>query len=73
MGDISGANIMALKCTSIELSEGWTFKQADNPDPNAWLPVKEVPSTVHQDLIDNKRYKITHACISVCGGMRPKG
>ena len=57
MGDISGADMTALKCTSIELSTGWTFKQTDNSDPNAWLPVKKVPSTVHQDLIDNKKYK----------------
>ena len=57
MGDVSGADMAALKCTSIELSKGWAFKQTDNSDPNAWLPVKKVPSTVHQDLIDNKKYE----------------
>jgi hypothetical protein len=57
MGDISGVDVTALKCTSIELSTDWAFKQTDNSDPNAWLPVKKVPSTVHQDLIDNKKYK----------------
>jgi hypothetical protein len=57
MGDISGADVTALKYTSIELSTDWAFKQTDNSDPNAWLPVKKVPSTVHQDLIDNKKYK----------------
>jgi hypothetical protein len=57
MGDISGADMTALERTSIELSTDWTFKQTDNSDPKAWLPVKKVPSTVHQDLIDNKKYK----------------
>jgi hypothetical protein len=57
MGDISGVDMTALKCTSIDLSTGWAFKQTDNSDPNAWLPVKKVPSTVHQDLIDNKKYQ----------------
>ena len=56
MGDMSGEDKMALKCTSVELSTGWAFKQTDNSDPTAWLPVKKVPSTVHQDLIDNEKY-----------------
>ena len=55
MGEMSGEAMRALKCTSLELSEDWVFKQADNSDPNAWLPVKKVPSTVHQDLIDNRK------------------
>jgi hypothetical protein len=55
MGEISGEDMVALKCTSFEFSTGWAFKQTDNSDPNAWLPVKKVPSTVHQDLIDNKK------------------
>ena len=70
MGDVSGADMAALKCTSIELSKGWAFKQTDNSDPNAWLPVKKVPSTVHQDLIDNKKYK-TLAKSPVPVRMRP--
>ena len=57
MGDISGADMTAFERTSIELSTDWAFKQTDNSDPNAWLPVKKIPSTVHQDLIDNKKYK----------------
>ena len=56
MGDISGADMAPVKCSSTELSSGWAFKQTDNSDPNAWLPVKKIPSTVHQDLIDNKKY-----------------
>jgi hypothetical protein len=55
MGDMSGEDMMARKCTSFKLSTGWAFKQTDNSDPNAWLPVKKIPSTVHQDLIDNKK------------------
>lgn len=57
MGDMSGEDMTALKCISLELSTGWAFKQTNNSDPNAWLPVKKVPSTVHQDLIDNKKYE----------------
>ena len=40
--------------TATVLSEGWSFRQADRPQ-DEWLPVKQVPSTVHQDLIDNKK------------------
>ena len=39
---------------SIELSDGWQFRQKGGDD-SQWLPVKGVPSTVHQDLIDNKK------------------
>ncbi|KAF2750043.1 glycoside hydrolase family 2 protein [Sporormia fimetaria CBS 119925] len=35
------------------LIEGWTFRQADGPTPDTWLPVKRVPTNVHLDLIDN--------------------
>ena len=37
------------------LSEGWSFKQTDDVDENSWIPVNRVPSTVHQDLIDNNK------------------
>ena len=40
---------------AVELKHGWTFKRTDDAAKDAWLPVKAVPSTVHQDLIDNKR------------------
>lgn len=40
---------------AVELKHGWTFKRTDDEPSDAWLPVKAVPSTVHQDLIDNKR------------------
>jgi beta-mannosidase len=35
-----------------ELATGWSFRQSDSKD-TSWLPVKQVPSTVHQDLLDN--------------------
>jgi beta-mannosidase len=41
------------------LTDGWTFKQADDTSNDAWLPVKRVPTNVHLDLIDNHRYVIT--------------
>ena len=40
--------------SSATLSEGWDFRQTDLAD-SEWLPVSKVPSTVHQDLIDNKK------------------
>ncbi|KAL5351027.1 hypothetical protein ACLOAV_004601 [Pseudogymnoascus australis] len=46
---------MTTKRTSRELTTGWSFKQTDDLDAKAWLPVNRVPSTVHQDLMDNKR------------------
>ena len=39
----------------MDLSEGWSFKQTDEVGENSWSPVRKVPSTVHQDLIDNKK------------------
>jgi hypothetical protein len=53
MGEMSEAHDQAV-FSAIELSKGWTFRQSDDKD-GEWLPVKRVPSTVHQDLIDNKR------------------
>jgi hypothetical protein len=39
-----------------ELSSNWSFRQSnDEATHTSWLPVKHVPSTVHQDLIDNKK------------------
>ncbi|KAJ5396567.1 Glycoside hydrolase family 2 immunoglobulin-like beta-sandwich [Penicillium cosmopolitanum] len=39
----------------LPLSNGWTFKDRDDHDPDAWMSVPAVPSTVQQDLIANKR------------------
>jgi hypothetical protein len=41
------------------LTDGWTFKQADDTSKDAWLPVKRVPTNIHLDLIANGRYVIT--------------
>jgi beta-mannosidase len=41
------------------LSEGWTFKQADDTAKDAWMPVKKVPTNVHLDLMDNDKYVAT--------------
>lgn len=41
---------------AVALRDGWQFKRTQDPDSkDAWLPAKQVPSTVHQDLIDNGR------------------
>ena len=53
MGEMS-ADDMAHPFTEISLSKGWSFQQTDKTE-DGWLPVKSVPSTVHQDLIDNKQ------------------
>jgi beta-mannosidase len=42
-----------------KLSEGWTFKQADNTTKDAWMPVKKVPTNVHLDLMNNGKYVLT--------------
>ncbi|KIW65469.1 hypothetical protein PV04_07727 [Phialophora macrospora] len=55
MGDISGAMVNPVPVEVADLSEGWSFKQTDDVGGNSWSPVKKVPSTVHQDLIDNKK------------------
>ena len=48
---------MALRRTYIELRNGWSFKQVGGSDADPWLPVKKVPSEVHQDLMDNGKYE----------------
>jgi hypothetical protein len=56
MGDISGAVFEPVRMEVTDLSEGWSFKQSDQVGESSWSPVKKVPSTVQQDLIDNKKY-----------------
>ncbi len=55
MGDISGDMAHPAQVKIVDLSLGWSFKQTDDVGENAWSPVKRIPSTVHQDLIDSKR------------------
>lgn len=55
MGEITTFDEGVTIFQATELSEGWVFKQTDDDSDKAWLPVKKVPSTVHQDLIDNKK------------------
>lgn len=55
MGDISGSVNMPIRAEIVDLSLGWSFKQTDDVSSDSWLPVKKIPSTVHQDLIDNKK------------------
>ncbi|EFQ92681.1 hypothetical protein P3342_006437 [Pyrenophora teres f. teres] len=44
------AKVQSLSCH--RLSEGWSFKEADNATEDAWMPVKKVPTNVHLDLIE---------------------
>jgi len=39
-----------------QLSEGWSFKQADDKTEDAWMPVKKVPTNVHLDLMEAGKY-----------------
>jgi len=55
MGDMSGPADSPAQMEVVDLSLGWSFKQTDHVDEDAWHPVKKIPSTVHQDLIDSKR------------------
>jgi len=56
MGDISDVYDGSSRLEAVELSAGWVFRQTDDTNEDAWMPVKKVPSTVHQDLVDNKKY-----------------
>jgi beta-mannosidase len=38
------------------LSEGWSFRQADDTADDAWMSVKKVPTNVHLDLMDHDKY-----------------
>lgn len=55
MGDVSNTADMPAHVEVIDLSLGWSFKQTDDIGENAWGPVKKIPSTVHQDLMDNQK------------------
>ncbi|KAL9108319.1 MAG: hypothetical protein Q9227_006918 [Pyrenula ochraceoflavens] len=48
---------MPQKFSSQKLTSGWSFKAADEETEESWLPVAKVPSTVQQDLLDNKKLK----------------
>nr|Q0CCA0.2 RecName: Full=Beta-mannosidase B; AltName: Full=Mannanase B; Short=Mannase B [Aspergillus terreus NIH2624] len=37
------------------LATGWSFKDAEDNSAEAWMPVAQVPSVVHQDLIANNK------------------
>lgn len=47
-----------------ELRKGWEFKQADGEE---WLPVARVPTNVHLDLMDNKKYGCNELCVQMPG------
>ncbi|KIW18524.1 hypothetical protein PV08_02812 [Exophiala spinifera] len=57
MGDISKPLDSPSDMEVIDLSTGWSFKQTDDIEEKAWNPVKKIPSTVHQDLINCGRLK----------------
>jgi len=38
------------------LTDGWSFKQADDEAKDAWMTVKRVPTNVHLDLIEHGKY-----------------
>lgn len=54
MGEMSNPGELAGPYVAIEMSKGWSFRQTDD-EHGDWLSVKRIPSTVHQDLIDNNR------------------
>lgn len=64
MGEMSSDD-MAHAFTDIPLLTGWSFRQTDKTD-DEWLPVKTLPSTVHQDLIDNKKWVVDGRRRSKC-------
>lgn len=44
--------------SSETLSTGWEFKITEGGPLESWLPVAKVPTTVHLDLLDNKKYDL---------------
>lgn len=40
------------------LTDGWSFKQADDEAKESWMTVKKVPTNVHLDLIEHGKYVI---------------
>jgi hypothetical protein len=53
MGDASPDAVELQAFHLTELATGWSFRQTDSNDA-VWLPVRSIPSNVHQDLIDSK-------------------
>lgn len=39
-----------------ELTTGWSFKQTDDDGSDAWMTVQHVPTVVHLDLLEHKKY-----------------
>lgn len=50
---------MSASFSSETLSTGWEFKLTEETTSESWLPVTKVPTTVHLDLLDNKKYDLT--------------
>lgn len=48
---------MPATAQTYDLATGWRFRRTDEGD-DAWMPVEKVPSVVHLDLINNKKYVI---------------
>jgi hypothetical protein len=59
MGDMSGSTVELAPMHVIELNTGWSFREKTKVNDKPWLPVKSVPSTVHQDLIDNEKFVLS--------------
>ncbi|KIV96985.1 hypothetical protein PV10_00795 [Exophiala mesophila] len=57
MGDMSMPQPPLETLEVVDLSLGWSFKRTDDVGSNSWSPVRRIPSTVQQDLIDNKKLK----------------
>lgn len=55
MGEMSDPLVEFQLFTAEELSSGWTFKETDSSGKDDWMAVRKVPSTVQQDLMDNKK------------------
>lgn len=47
---------MAQELNRTELSFGWKFKQTDTTGDDIWYDVARVPSVIHLDLLNHKKY-----------------
>lgn len=53
LGNIAPAS---MERSTRELTTGWSLKQRDDQSEEPWLPVAQIPSQVHIDLLANKMF-----------------
>lgn len=55
-GSLGSITPSSMERSTRELTTGWSLKQRDDQSEEPWLPVAQVPSQVHIDLLANKMF-----------------